>query len=100
MTADLAPGQPVVFRNATVLTMDDAHHVLHGADVLISGERIEAEAGARVAGGRVAISCGFSSGQYFATQFAHCFGISPTEFRLSNMCASAERSASHNTWPG
>jgi cytosine/adenosine deaminase-related metal-dependent hydrolase len=40
--ADLTPGRPVVFRNATVLTMDDAHHVLSGADVLISGERIVA----------------------------------------------------------
>jgi AraC family L-rhamnose operon regulatory protein RhaS len=48
----------------------------------------------------VALSCGFSSGQYFATQFAHYFGISPTEFRLSNMCASGERSASSNAWPG
>jgi 5-methylthioadenosine/S-adenosylhomocysteine deaminase len=38
--ADLIPGRPVVFRNATVLTMDDAHRVLRGADVLISGERI------------------------------------------------------------
>ena len=36
------PGQPLVFRNATVLTMDDAHTVQHGADVLVSGERIEA----------------------------------------------------------
>ena len=36
------PGQPVVFRNATVLTMDDAHTVLTGADVLISGETIAA----------------------------------------------------------
>src|SRR6201996_6609326 len=36
------PGQPVVFRNATVLTMDDAHTVLINADVLVSGERIEA----------------------------------------------------------
>ncbi len=26
--ADLTPGRPVVFRNATVLTMDDHHHVL------------------------------------------------------------------------
>ncbi len=43
--ADLTPGRPVVFRNATVLTMDDAHHVLHGADVLITGELI-AEVGA------------------------------------------------------
>ena len=31
-----------MFRNATVLTMDDAHHVLHGADVLITGDRIAA----------------------------------------------------------
>ena len=29
------PGQPVVFRNATVLTMDDAHTVLNNADVLV-----------------------------------------------------------------
>ena len=42
MTAAPAPGRPVVFRNATVLTMDDAHTVLRGADVLISGERIAA----------------------------------------------------------
>jgi 5-methylthioadenosine/S-adenosylhomocysteine deaminase len=39
---ELAPGRPVVFRNATVLTMDDAHQVLSGADVLITGERITA----------------------------------------------------------
>jgi cytosine/adenosine deaminase-related metal-dependent hydrolase len=38
--ADLAPGRPVVFRNATVLTMDDGHRVLPGADLLITGERI------------------------------------------------------------
>ncbi len=42
---ELAPGQPLVFRNATVLTMDDAHDVQYGADVLITGERI-AEVGA------------------------------------------------------
>src|ERR1700744_161895 len=36
------PGQPVVFRNATVLTMDDAHTVLENADVLVSGETIAA----------------------------------------------------------
>ena len=36
------PGQPVVFRNATVLTMDDSHTVLDNADVLVSGERIAA----------------------------------------------------------
>jgi cytosine/adenosine deaminase-related metal-dependent hydrolase len=32
----------VVFRNATVLTMNDTHDVLPGADVLITGERIAA----------------------------------------------------------
>jgi 5-methylthioadenosine/S-adenosylhomocysteine deaminase len=32
----------LVFRNATVLTMDDAHTVHHGGDVLVAGERIEA----------------------------------------------------------
>src|SRR6266704_3246588 len=37
---DLTPGRPLVFRNATVLTMDDAHHVHHGTDVLIIGEHI------------------------------------------------------------
>src|SRR5246500_2093268 len=36
------PGQPVVFRNATVLTMDDAHTVLNNADVLVTGETIAA----------------------------------------------------------
>jgi len=40
--ADLAPGRPFVFRNATVLTMDDAHRLLRGADVLITGEQIAA----------------------------------------------------------
>ena len=40
--ADLAPGRSVVFRNATVLTLDDGHHVLDGADVLVTGERIAA----------------------------------------------------------
>jgi len=39
---DLTPGRPLVFRNATVLTMDDAHTVHRAADVLIVGERIEA----------------------------------------------------------
>jgi 5-methylthioadenosine/S-adenosylhomocysteine deaminase len=39
---DLVPGRPLVFRNATVLTMDEGHHVFRGADVLISGERIAA----------------------------------------------------------
>jgi cytosine/adenosine deaminase-related metal-dependent hydrolase len=40
--ADLAPGRSVVFRNATVLTLDDGHHVLDRADVLVSGEHIAA----------------------------------------------------------
>jgi cytosine/adenosine deaminase-related metal-dependent hydrolase len=40
--AEFAPGRPVVFRNATVLTMDEGHHVLRDADVLVSGERIAA----------------------------------------------------------
>jgi cytosine/adenosine deaminase-related metal-dependent hydrolase len=31
-----------VFRNGTVLTMDNAHHVLTGADVLVTGDRIAA----------------------------------------------------------
>src|SRR5215469_15185537 len=39
---DFAPGRPAVFRNATVLTMDEGHHVLRGGDVLVSGERIAA----------------------------------------------------------
>src|SRR5262250_792078 len=39
---DFAPGRPVVFRNATVLTMDEGHHVYRGTDVLTAGERIAA----------------------------------------------------------
>src|SRR4051812_30047212 len=34
--------QPVVFRNGTVLTMDDRRSVLTDADVWVAGERIEA----------------------------------------------------------
>jgi 5-methylthioadenosine/S-adenosylhomocysteine deaminase len=34
--------RPIVFRNALVVTMDDAHTVLEGADLLVMGERIEA----------------------------------------------------------
>jgi cytosine/adenosine deaminase-related metal-dependent hydrolase len=37
-----APGRPVVFRNGTVLTMDDRHTVLRDADVLVVGERVQA----------------------------------------------------------
>jgi cytosine/adenosine deaminase-related metal-dependent hydrolase len=40
--ADLMPGRPLVFRNATVLTMDDAHRVEEAADLLVSGDRISA----------------------------------------------------------
>src|SRR5271155_3095566 len=40
--ADLVAGRPLVFRNATVLTMDDGHRVLANADVLVTGERIAA----------------------------------------------------------
>ena len=40
--ADLVAGRPLVFRNATVLTMDDGHRVLAGADVLVTGEQIAA----------------------------------------------------------
>jgi len=43
-----ATDRPVVFRNGLVLTMDDAHTVLPGADVLIVGERI-AEVGVGLA---------------------------------------------------
>jgi 5-methylthioadenosine/S-adenosylhomocysteine deaminase len=39
---ELTPGRPLVFRNATVLTMDDSHRLVRGADVLITGERIAA----------------------------------------------------------
>ncbi|MGH3098052.1 MAG: amidohydrolase family protein [Streptosporangiales bacterium] len=35
-------GRPVVFRRGTVLTLDDRGTVLHDADVLVAGERIEA----------------------------------------------------------
>ncbi len=38
--AELAPGRPLVFRNATVLTMDGAQRVHEGADVLITGQTI------------------------------------------------------------
>jgi 5-methylthioadenosine/S-adenosylhomocysteine deaminase len=41
-TPDLTPGRPLVFRHATVLTMDDSHRVEHDADVLIEGDRISA----------------------------------------------------------
>src|SRR5215472_16149900 len=40
--SDLSGDRPLVFRNAMVLTMNDAHHVLAGADLLITGENIAA----------------------------------------------------------
>ena len=39
--ADRRPA-PIVFRGGTVLTMDDAHTVLTGGDVLVVGDRIAA----------------------------------------------------------
>jgi 5-methylthioadenosine/S-adenosylhomocysteine deaminase len=41
-TTEPASGRPLLFRNGLVLTMDDSHTVLPGADVLVVGERIEA----------------------------------------------------------
>ena len=41
-TSTFEPGGAVVFRGGTVLTMDDQHTVLTGADVLVVGDRIEA----------------------------------------------------------
>jgi 5-methylthioadenosine/S-adenosylhomocysteine deaminase len=38
----VAEGRPVVLRNGTVLTMDDRHTVLEGADVLVVGDRVAA----------------------------------------------------------
>ncbi|SCF08579.1 Cytosine/adenosine deaminase [Micromonospora coriariae] len=43
-----ATSRPVIFRNGLVLTMDDAHTVLPGADVLVIGDRI-AEVGVGLA---------------------------------------------------
>src|SRR4051794_41594547 len=36
----MAERRPVLFRNGTVLTMDDAHTVLTGGDVLVVDDRI------------------------------------------------------------
>ncbi|MFF5991837.1 amidohydrolase family protein [Prauserella flavalba] len=38
---ELSSGRPILFRNATVLTMDPALGVLDGGDVLVRGQRIE-----------------------------------------------------------
>jgi cytosine/adenosine deaminase-related metal-dependent hydrolase len=40
MTGDGSGGRPVVLRGGTVLTVDAAHRVLPGADVLVVGDRI------------------------------------------------------------
>jgi 5-methylthioadenosine/S-adenosylhomocysteine deaminase len=44
---ELTSGRPVVFRNATILTMDDAHTISRDADLIVVGERI-AEVGRRL----------------------------------------------------
>ncbi|MGW4490558.1 hypothetical protein [Streptomyces sp. NPDC004376] len=41
-SAPFAPGRPFVFRDATVLTVDQAHRVLPRTDVLVTGDRITA----------------------------------------------------------
>jgi 5-methylthioadenosine/S-adenosylhomocysteine deaminase len=38
--SEIEAGRPVVLRGGTVLTMNDAHDVLHDADVLVVGEEI------------------------------------------------------------
>ena len=38
--ATIEPGRPVVLRRGTVLTMNDAHDVLHDADVLVVDDKI------------------------------------------------------------
>jgi cytosine/adenosine deaminase-related metal-dependent hydrolase len=42
MTDQLVPGRPVMFRGATVLTVDPAAGIIPGGDVLVAGERIQA----------------------------------------------------------
>ena len=39
---EVPPGRPLVFRNATILAMDDAHTIEDDADLLVVGERIAA----------------------------------------------------------
>src|SRR5690242_11319457 len=39
---EIEAGRPIVLRGGTVLTMNDAHEVLHDADVLVTGEEIAA----------------------------------------------------------
>jgi 5-methylthioadenosine/S-adenosylhomocysteine deaminase len=40
--SEFTPGRPVVFRHATVLTMDNAHTIARDADVLVVDDRIAA----------------------------------------------------------
>jgi 5-methylthioadenosine/S-adenosylhomocysteine deaminase len=42
MSSELSPGRPIVFRGGTVLTMNDAHEIVEGGDVLVVGEKLEA----------------------------------------------------------
>jgi 5-methylthioadenosine/S-adenosylhomocysteine deaminase len=42
VASDFTPGRPVVFRNATVLTIDPSTGVLNGGDVLVTDRRIAA----------------------------------------------------------
>ncbi len=51
MAATDGTPRPIVFRNGLVLTMDDAHTVLPGGDVLVVGDRI-AEVGVGLDGSR------------------------------------------------
>ena len=68
--ADLTPGRPILFRNATVLTIDDAHRVLRDADVLINGDRIaEVGDGLQVPEGTAERS-GSASGVIWASRIA------------------------------
>ena len=53
--------RPVVLRGGTVLTMDDAHTVLTGADVLVAGDRIAA-VGPRLEGPEDALEIDASGG--------------------------------------
>ncbi len=46
--SELTSGRPLIFRNATVLTMDDTHTIHRDADLLVIGERI-AEVGEHLA---------------------------------------------------
>ncbi|MBX7266905.1 amidohydrolase family protein [Micromonospora sp. Llam7] len=56
-----SPDRPLLFRNGLVLTMDDNHRVLPGADVLVAGERI-AEIGVGLAAPDGAIEIDASGG--------------------------------------